>query len=252
MDTRSFLTESVILKGRDYGEADRILIVFSREKGKLSCIAKSARKPKSNLRGATQLFCHSRLSLSGSKGLLTVTQGETMDSFWGLRDNLDKIAYASYLAELVDGALPEGKPQEKLFILLVAAFTLLDAVEDHELIARYFELKLLGILGYKPQLSSCTVCGRGLAGSRFSLLPSRGGIVCASCNRLSDDGIPMSNGAIATMERMFHQELPKWFNLKLGPAYRQELENAIGIYMDYYLERSHRAKEVLNKFTAPY
>ncbi len=252
MDTRSFLTESVILKGRDYGEADRILIVFSREKGKLSCIAKSARKPKSNLRGPTQLFCHSRLSVSGSKGLLTLTQGETIDSFWGLRDDLDKIAYASYLAELVDCALPEGKPQERLFILLVAAFTLLEAVEDRELIARYFELKLLGLLGYKPQLTSCALCGRGLAGSSFSLSPARGGIVCASCSHLADDGTPMSNGAIATMERMFQQELPKWFNLKLGPAYRRELDFAIASYMEYYLERSRRAREVLHKFTSPY
>lgn len=254
MDTRSYIAESLVLKGRDYGEADRILIIFTREKGKISAIAKSSRKSSSHLRGVTQLFSHSRLSFAGGKngGLATITQGETIDSFFGLREDFDKIAYASYLAELVDCVLPEGKPQEGLFILLTVVYTLLEAMEDAELIVRYFELKMLSLLGYRPQLKNCVICDRALSGGQFLLAPSRGGIVCASCNRLQEDAIPLSNGAIATMDRMFDQELAKWFNLKVSPAYRQELEPAIAAYMAYYLERTPRAKEVFHKFTAPY
>lgn len=252
MDTRAVLTEAIVLKGRDYSEADRILILFTRELGKISAIAKSVRKPKSSLRAATQLFAYSRLSVLPGRGLATITQGETIDSLWSLREDLDKIAYASYFAELVDCILPEGKPQQKLFILLEAVYTLLDAVEDYELIARYFELKLLAMLGYKPQLSACAVCGRSLTGGVFSLSPAKGGIVCRSCDRDFMASVPMSNGAIATMDRMLKQELSKWFNLKVSPEFRKEIEAGVSAYMEYYLERTRRAKALLREFTSPY
>ena len=100
---RLYRTEGIVLRARDFQETDRLLSIFTHRRGKVSAIAKGVKRPQSKLAGGTQHFCHSSFQFAEGRNLDVVTQCVPQDDFYGLRQNLDKVAHASYLAELVDG-----------------------------------------------------------------------------------------------------------------------------------------------------
>ncbi|MEG3067513.1 MAG: DNA repair protein RecO [Syntrophaceticus schinkii] len=111
-----YKAEAIVLRSIVYGEADRILTLFTREDGKVSAIAKGVRKTTSRLRGAVQLFSHTRLVLYSGRSLDTVSQGEAEDEFSYLERDLECFATASYCAELVSRLTPEREaPAEGVF-----------------------------------------------------------------------------------------------------------------------------------------
>ncbi len=249
MDMRSVTTEALILRGRDYSEGDRILVLLTRDFGKLPALAKGVRKPKSKLKAATQLFSYSKLTLNKSGSMGIVTQGETVQSLYGLREDLNKIACASYVGEMVDIAMADYKPSEDLFVLTASVLTLLEQAEDPYVILKFFELRLLSAMGYRPQLEKCVACNRSLRQGTFYLVPARGGVVCNAC-RGTYTGKPLSAGAIQTMDRLLQWDLRKLFQLRISQPMRKELDAAIYCYLDYYLDKSAKARAALQEYLA--
>jgi DNA repair protein RecO (recombination protein O) len=249
MDTRALTSEALILRGRDYGEADRILVVLTKDRGKLSLIAKGVRKPKSHLKAASQLFCHSRISVSGgrgSSGLGVLSQGEVLDSLMELRLDLDKIACASYVGEMIDLALPREKPNEEMFLLALTTLTLLSMTDEYFLVLQWFNLRLLAILGYRPRLDACVQCGRGLRQAEFLLAPDRGGLICKSCAKRPAP--PVSGAVIAILDKFLNWDIRSLLKLRLNRETKLMLENAVYAYLDYYLERSVKARTALRQY----
>lgn len=266
MDSRSQTDEFLILRGRDYQETDRLLVAFGRRVGKISALAKGARRSGSHLKAAVLPFCYSRLQLrpprrGANGGLWIVTQGETIEALPQLREDLNRIACASYIGELLDIALPEEKPQESLFVLGSAALTLLAGTESGEeayLPLRYFELRLLGELGWRPRFDICARCGRkvgaGQAGQNTRYLPgpALGGVICADCIMARGGGqLPsaedsLSPGAVRIMERLLNWDLRRLFNLRIGESLRREVETGIQAFLNYHLgNAAAKAKEQL-------
>ena len=132
-----YSVEALILRARDFGEADKVITLFTREEGKCQAIAKGVRKSTSRLRGGVQPFTHSRLLLYRGKTLDTVSQSENICAFAALRDDLVLLSAAAYLAELLETALPEREPLEEVFQLAVASFREL-LTGDAELVVRSF------------------------------------------------------------------------------------------------------------------
>jgi len=248
MEERNYLAESLIIRARDFKESDKIVTFFSREKGKRSAIAKGVRKPKSSLRGVVQPFCHTNLALAKGRGSLDViTQGETIDSFSSLREDLDKIAHASYIAELIDAGMPEGKAGEDVFWLALAAFSLMSMSDDLSLPTHFFELRFLSQLGLTPQLSACCACGRRVEGASFFLSGLRGGIVCASCHG-ANSGL-IGAGTVQMMRKMREVELPKLLTLRINPQMEKEMTMAINGYLDYHLDYALKARALLKQLS---
>jgi DNA repair protein RecO (recombination protein O) len=249
MDIRSITSDTIVLRGRDYGEADRILILLTKDMGKIPVIAKSVRKSNSKLKASTQLFSYSRLNINKSKRstLGVVTQGETINGMMRLREDLTKIACASYIGEMIDLTIPDYKPNQQIFLLTLTSFSLLEKINDPYLLLRFFDLRLLAILGYRPRLDKCVKCGRSCLNGDFVLSPYRGGIVCQSC-RGFEKGIPVSGGTIAVMGRLLTWDLRRIFGLKLNDDLKKELDKALYYYMDYHLEKSAKAREALYRY----
>ncbi len=235
MDIRARTDECLILRGRDFGDADRILVLLFREHGKLSCIARGVRRPKSRLKASTQVFSYSRLTFSSGRGSLgVVTQGETIDSLPALRADLTSIACASYVGELLDAVLPDGKKQESVFILAVTTLTLLAGDADPFLVLKYFELRLLAELGYRPNFAQCAGCGCHTRLPRLYVEPSRGGLLCPGCAG-PHRAAAVSAGAVLTLDSLLHWELRRIFNLRISPELRREVDNALALYLEYHL-----------------
>jgi len=117
---RSVRTEGIILRRRDFGESDRILVVFTKKLGRISGIAKGARKPSSKISGHLELFSRASFLVSRGRNLQLITQAETLQSYDHLREDLSGIGLGSYVVELVDAVTTEGGSNVKLYELLAA------------------------------------------------------------------------------------------------------------------------------------
>ncbi|MEL7564939.1 MAG: DNA repair protein RecO [Dehalobacterium sp.] len=242
--SKLYSVDAIIIRTRDYGEADKILTLYTKEYGKIQAIAKGVRKPVSRLRGGVQMFAHAKLLLYRGKTLDTVSQGENIEAFGGLQDDLVKLAYASYLVELLEIAVPDREPNEKLFFTTLISLGLLLG-DDPELVCRMYEVRLLYLLGYYPYLKECMNCRRSLGTGVFFLSPERGGIVCPSCSGNRGKEGEVSSGTILTMQKLLTVDIRQLFRLKISKGMREELETALENYLEYYLDKAVKAKKVL-------
>lgn len=145
------ITDSgIILKRINYGEADKILTVLTRNNGKRALIAKGVRKITSKRKGHLELFTHTQLSFTSSEGMGIITEAEAVDVFWESR-TWDPMAHLYHVCEIVDKLLPEHDEHEYVFKLLLRAIEVLSCEPSRDVredIARKFEISLLKALGY--------------------------------------------------------------------------------------------------------
>ena len=157
---RSVRTEGIILRRRDFGESDRILVLFTRKLGRISGIAKGSRKPSSKIAGHLELFMRSSFLISRGRNLHLITQADVIESFDPLRADLPGIGQGSYIVELVDAVTYEEGSNLNLYDLLVTTLKALDMGEDQTIITHYFELHLLSLVGFQPEFFICVECGK--------------------------------------------------------------------------------------------
>ena len=264
MDLRSQMDECLILRSREFQEADRLLTVLGRRLGRLSCLARGVRRPNSRLKAATLDFSYSKLQFApagrkaanaagASSGLQLITQGEALDGLPGLREDLSKLGCAYYLGELLILALPENKPQENIFILAVTTLTLLANLtteQEQFLVLKFFELRLLGELGWRPNLTVCSRCGRPVRLPRISGLPdvfvaapALGGLACPLCcldldwsiGRGKAERPGLSRGCLRLLDSLLNWELRPLLKLRISTELRQEVNACIWAFLDYHL-----------------
>ena len=156
-----YRTEAVVLKRSDFGEADRLVTLYTPNLGKLRVIAKGIRRPVSKMAGHLELFTHSQPLLAKGRNLDLITQSETIESFRALRENLVRTTLAHYVAELTERLTPEHLEDYPLYRLLVETLRRIDTGSQPDVAVRYFEVQLLDNLGYRPQLQHCVQCRAG-------------------------------------------------------------------------------------------
>ena len=156
---RSFRTPALVLKRRNFGEADRQLTILTPHYGKFDVIAKGARKPTSKKTGHVELFMKSDVLIARGRSLDLLTQSEMIEPYLPIREDLERGAYASYSAELLDRFTfdSDDTHTHRLFDLLDATFARLSSDEDVRRVIRYYELRLLDEVGFRPELSDCVI-----------------------------------------------------------------------------------------------
>lgn len=235
-------TSGIILKGFDFKEADQIITLFSREMGKISAIAKGVKKPKSSLRGLVQPFCHSDLYLVPSGGMYIITQGKIIDFFGEVREDLDKTIQALYIMELLDKSLPDRDPNPPLYTMTLKVLSFLGLHTVSSLSMRFYEIKLLSLLGYEPVLGRCAVCDAKDALSKFN--PAQGGVLCPVCAS-SNGGLKVSPATLAALRTLQQKDLQLLPRMRLSPTMEMEMEAILEAYLEYYLERRLNLKDLV-------
>ena len=155
---RSLRVESVVLRHIDWGEADRLLTIFTRELGRVRAIAKGVRKPRSRKAGHLEPFTRSNLLLARGRDLFIITQAEAIETHAALRDDLIRLGYASYIVELLTRFTYEEGENRALYRLLVDSLDRLNRGDDPAIAVHYYEIRLLDLVGFRPQLFSCARC----------------------------------------------------------------------------------------------
>jgi len=244
--SRLYRVSGIIIRQRNLGEADRIVVLFTRERGKLSAVARGVKRVRSKLAGSLQLFCHGRFLLAAGRSLDVVTQIQLADSFPHLREDLERLAHASYVCELVDALIEEGAFDDVIYDLLVAALRALDEGGEPATIVRTFELKLLTLLGYGPEADICVSCGVEVEGGEAGFSPQEGGILCHRCRAAQGLSV-IAAGVMRAMRDMIELPMEELAKRRLTAAVRQELERVMRAYVDYRLERPLKSAEFLTR-----
>lgn len=241
-----YKAEAVVLRSRDCGNGDKLLVLYSREYGKIKAMAHGASRPSSRKRGAVQPFTFTKFLLHRGRELDSISQCEGLEMFSYLREELAKISYASYLAELVDALAPEREPNERLFHLLLNTLRLM-AMEEPELLTRAFELKAVAMMGYYPVLEACSHC-QGPVTGKLTFSPGLGGVLCAGCGSADPEALPCSRGVVEVMKLLLTWQPVKLRQLKVGRPARNQIKTLMFEYLKYYLERDLKSAAFLNRF----
>lgn len=228
-----------MLRRRDYGESDRILVVFTKKLGRISGIAKGARKPGSKISGHLELFARSSFLISRGRNLQLITQAETIESYDHLRADLSGIGLGSYIVELVDAVTTEEGSNVKLYDLLVTTLKALDSGLEPAIITHFFELHLLGLAGFRPEFFICVECGEAITEQDQYLSGGLGGVVCPNCIRdLSGaDFRPVSARILKYLRHFQRTSLEELSSLRIAPEVQKGLEESIHYYLTHTLER---------------
>ncbi len=234
---RQYRTEAVVLKRSDFGEADRILTLYTPERGKVRVLAKGIRRITSRKAGHLEVFVRSRILLHAGRDMDIVAQAESVETYRPLREDLRRTACAYFIAELLDGFTGEEEGQAAVYDLLVESLRRLSTTRDLWLATHYFEMHLLGLLGYRPELFFCVRCRAPLKPEGNVLDPGAGGLVCPRCAGDEPNVQAVSPQAFEALRFLQTRPYEACAALSLTNRIRREVETLLESYDVYLMER---------------
>lgn len=246
--------EGIVVRSTDYGEGNKILVIFSKEQGKISLMARGAKKIKSRHAAVSQLFTHGIFTYykGNASQMGTLNHGEVMTSHRSLQENLEKTAYGSYLVELVDRLFPDQEGSTYVFYQLCAALNAIDENKDSQIITHIFELIMMKSSGYAPVFDSCVSCGKERAEEEnvyFSV--SSGGFVCRMCHATVSDAKLMHKKTFKLLHLLHQVDLRKLGSISVSQNTKSELMQWMSAYVDYHTNvvwKSRRFIEQMKKY----
>ncbi len=247
--TRTYTTEAIVMRRDDYGEADRLVTLLTPDYGKLRVLAKGARKLTSRKAGHIELFTRTRLLLAKGRTFDLITQAELIEAHRPLREEMHRGALAHYVCELANRFALEGGDTAPLYGLLVEGLGWLCEGRDPRLAARYFELRLLTLEGYRPELFRCARTrdpmeeGEGESPVAFS--PSEGGVLSEPAASQARDVFRLSRDGLALLRAMQTQPFEAMQALDVSRELHEHVERALRFYISAILERQPRTAAFL-------
>ena len=207
--------EGVIV--RDFSrDEDRIITILTRRQGLLTAFANKANRPRSSLASSTELLCYSSFEFFQNRERCVVDKADNLHSFFGLRSGVEDLALACWLAQLMHELGPQNEPAGEYVDLLLSALYLLEKKSrSRGLIKAAYELRLLTMAGFMPDLIACSECGEVHAGRMcFSL---DGNLVCTNCRPQISEGLyQISDGVLAAMRHAIYAEPKRTFSFSLS------------------------------------
>jgi DNA repair protein RecO (recombination protein O) len=244
---RSQRVEAIVLRHTDWGEADRLLWIFTREQGKLQVVAKGVRKPRSRKAGHLEPFTRVELLLAQGRDLPIVTQAEAKEAYQALREDLVRVGYAAYIIELLDRFTYEEGENVSLYRLLSETLARINREKDPAFAVRYYEVRLLDLVGFRPQLLNCVICGGEIKAEDQFFSFEKGGVICPNCSGREAGARPISLPALRILRHFQRSNYAEAQRVSLSSAVDRELEALMGNYLTYLLERGLNTPEFLRQ-----
>jgi DNA repair protein RecO (recombination protein O) len=248
MGSRTYRAEAIVLKTLDLGEADRILTLLTRHFGKVKAIAKGIRRPTSRLAGYAEPLSHATFHLARGRDLDVLTGAEPRSTYRVLREDLDKIAAAWYVAEIADRSTVEHAPATPVFDMVETALRHLEAGHVPSLVCRWSDLHLLDRTGFRPQLGACSRCDQSLRETANAWSPYDGGAVCIDCVDRSTVGLPaLSVRALKSLRYLLASDFAAAARLRIDEALERELERHLRSFLHHVLDREIASARLIDE-----
>lgn len=232
----TYRTQGIILKRQHYREADLRVTTYTLDHGKLSLVARGAKKSKSKLAGHLEPLNSAEMMVVRGRHYDYLGSAIAQNCFSGIKDDFDKIACAASATRTLDLLVKENKPDERIFYLFGDFLNRLGACvdkDDFRPLADFFIFKLLCQLGYQPELTVCVNCRKRIApgGNRFDFAKS--GLVCRDCK--TPAGLPISDDCVKILRFASSNDFERIAKLDLSDDLGQELKNVVDNLLNYIL-----------------
>ena len=243
-------SEAFVITQMDYGEADRLYTICTRSRGKVRAFARGVRKSKSRKAGHLQPVSLINLMLAKGQSFWVITQADTVEPYEAIKNDLPKTANAFYIFELVNRFAPEDEPVLPLFNLVKETMTRINDEDDLFMVNKYFELKLLKITGYMPNLSTCIQCGEAILPQDQYFSAAQGGILCPRCGTPHPEVRKISMLALKYLrfiQRSSYHELGK---AQLSQVVKDEMNSIMLYYLTYINEKAFNTPFFIHQLEA--
>lgn len=237
-------TTGVVIKRSNFGEADRILTIFTERFGKIKAFAKGVRKTKSKLAGHLEPFMLVDLMLHEGRTFYTVTGAVIEKDFPNIHSDLSKMAKAFVISELVDSFLGEKEQQEKIFTLYVDSLKTLENY-SREINFLAFEMKIIGLAGFRPELYYCVHCKEKVREEENFWDRKEGGVICGSCQKNFKHGKTVSNNLIKLLRFVEKANFNEIDKLKLSNEIEAEADGILSEYISHILEKELKSERFM-------
>src|SRR3989338_5089844 len=244
-------SEGIVLRRQELRETSLILTFYTKDFGKIKGILRGVRGYRSQCGGgALEIFAYDEIVFYERKksDIYTVSQCDLLDFFNPVRESLDRLAYATYIVELLDSVTSLSDKNVEVFGLLLNSLRLLSGESSARRVARIFEIKLLHLLGLMPSLELCASCGKKLdlgVSAKFSLM--HGGLICKNCLEADRDARPIMAGTARFITHIRSLPFEKVARIKVATTVGKELEVILRKFLDYHIERRLRTLEFIKE-----
>jgi len=235
----TYTATGITLIARPFRGTGRMVSFYTRERGLVEAAAQGVGKPGSSLAAAVEPFALSKLFLVEGRGADRLTQARVIDSFYELRRDMARYAYAAAACELVLRTTEPGEAVPGLFDMLEAYLRAMQASDDPPLLSWAFELAYLEMSGLGPVVECCVACGAKTLGGVY--LASEGGIVCAECATPGAGGLAVSAGTVRSLSALRAFDLDRLDRLRPPEPTRREIEALLREHIRYHLDLSLKA-----------
>ena len=246
----TYQADAIVLRRLDYGEADRILTLLTREHGKLAAIAKGARRSKARNGSSLDLFGRSRMMLAKGRNLDVVAQVERRGDVRHIAGDLRRTAYAGLVSEIADKVLEDRHPVDDVFELVAGTLDRLNDVNRSARVdAAWFVMRMLDVLGYQPQLFDCAGCSQPLPEADAWFSPLLGGVLCSRCGAHDQAGSPVSVNSLKVLRVMASDQGELFDRLRLPAPVLEQVEQALQAQLEYHLDRRLKSIEFIRSLS---
>ncbi|MCG6909134.1 MAG: DNA repair protein RecO [Deltaproteobacteria bacterium] len=248
-----YTTPAILIRRVDYGDYDLILTFLTRNRGKISLIAKSAKRSKKRFGGLLELFNSLDIVVSRrrGRGLAVIQEASLIQPLFNIAADIRKTAYASYWAELVNLWLEEERQQKDVYDLLAYVLTELDAgTISGEVLSILFQMRFLDMSGLCPNLSNCCTCRIEIDAAphnRMNVDLSKGGVVCERCAPYGRESHFLSKGTIKQLQWIGNGDLHKAARIRFSDQALKEGLHFLESFVPYHLGKEPRSLKFLRR-----
>lgn len=230
--------KGIIIAENNMGDFDKMLTMLTPGLGKISCVAKGARRPKSSLLAGTQFLCFGEYVMYKGQEHYTINSCDTIEIFYNLRTDLDKLKYAVNITKIIQDVTNENENSYKILQLYLNTLYMLSETDKNpDFILSIFKIKLLCFLGFKPRIDECTYCGSKEHLRYFSIRDN--GVKCDECYRADKSSIQMTDSTAIALKYIVTAPAKKLFSFELKNESLKELELISKVYLNEKLEKEY-------------
>lgn len=235
-------TQGFIFKKTDSGEADRVFTFFTKDFGRLEILARAERKIKSKLRGGLEIFYLVDIEFIQGKTHKTLTDTFLIENFKNIRNDLERLAIAYKIGEVLDKLIKGEEKDEKIWNLILETFKILANLQftiyNLQLVYYYFLWNLLTILGYQPEIYFCSLCQEKLKPGKLYFSFKEGGVFCNLCFKKIKDGKEIDENFVKILRIILKRDWPTLKKLKIEEFQKKLLEDISESYLSYISEQN--------------
>lgn len=234
---RVYSTEALVLRRHDFGEADRLVTLFTPRYGKIRAVAKGVRRPTSRKAGHLEPLTRVKLQLAKGRNLDIITQAEASELYSNLRRDLVSIGHANYIVELLDRFTMEREENTAVYRLAIATLDRLCGGDPPGVVIRYYQLRLLDMAGFRPELFQCLNCRAEVMPEDQYFSIEQGGVLCPHCGGGDKKARSITLAGLKVLRHYQRSSYEVAAQASIRPEVGAEVEAHLEAYLTYLLER---------------